>query len=124
MFEEGGTFVDVLLWVVYLLLVVVTVVAVWSAVHQLRTNEKTKEPTRGVPARFVAYGVAGLFVVTMLLSFLLGSSKPMLINNQWFKDVIWLKMTDMFMWTSLVLLIIAALGVLVGSSGMIRKVKK
>jgi preprotein translocase subunit SecE len=48
----------------------------------------------------------------------------MLINSQWFKDVLWLKLTDMFIYTALVMLIVAAIGVVIGASGMMRKVKR
>ena len=116
--------IDALLYVVYLLLGVVTGLAVWSGLHGVRSHQKKKEPTRGVPARAIAYGVAGLLAVVMLITFLLGSSKPMLINSQWFKDVLWLKLTDMFIYTALVMLIVAAIGVVIGASGMMRKVKR
>lgn len=116
--------IDALLYVVYLLLGVVTGLAVWSGLHGVRSHQKTKESTRGVPARAIAYGVAGLLAVVMLITFLLGSSKPMLINSQWFKDVLWLKLTDMFIYTALVMLIVAAIGVVIGASGMMRKVKR
>ena len=116
--------IDALLYVVYLLLGVVTGLAIWSAIHSVRKHQKTVEPTRGVPSRAIAYGVAALLLVVMLITFLLGSSKPMLINSQWFKDVLWLKLTDMFIYTALILLIIAAVGVAIGSSGVVRKMKK
>lgn len=117
-------FIDMLLYVVYLLLAVVTAAAVWSAAHGVRTHEKTKEPTRGVPAAAIAWGAAALLVVTMVVTFLLGSSEPLLINGQWFKDAFWLKLTDMFLWTALLLLLLAAVGVVIGSSGLSRTNKR
>ena len=116
-------FIDVLLYAVYALLLVVTGLAVWSAVHRVRLNEKVKEPTRGVRSRGIAFVVCGLLLVVCLLTFLLGSSKPMLINGEWFKDVVWLKLTDMFIWTSVILLVIAAISVALGSLGIGRKLK-
>lgn len=113
--------VDILLWVVYLLLAVVAGLAVWSALHGLRCRQKTVEPTRGVPARAIAWGTAALLVVSLVVTFLLGSSQPMLINGQWLKDAFWLKLSDMFIYTALLLLVIASAGVVVGSSGVMRK---
>ena len=124
MFEEGSALVDVLLWVVYLLLAVVSGLIFWSAIHSLLCHQKAVEPTRGVPARAIAWGAVTLLAITLVLTFLFGSSKPMLINGQWLKDVLWLKLADMFIYTALIMLVIAALGVVVGSSGIIRKVKK
>ena len=37
-----------------------------------------------------------------ILTFLFGSSQPLLINGEWFKDVFWLKLTDMFMFTAMI----------------------
>ena len=116
--------VDVLLWVVYLLLIAVTALSVWSALHGLRCHQKAKEPTRGVPGTAIAYGTAALLVFLLVVTFLLGSSKPMLINGQWLKDAFWLKLADMFIFTALFMLLIASIGVVIGSSGMIRKLKK
>ena len=124
MFEEGSALVDVLLWVVYLLLGVVSGLIIWSSIHSLLCHQKTVEPTRGVPARAIAWGAVALLAITLALTFLLGSSKPMLINNQWLKDVFWLKLADMFIYTTMIMLVIAAIGVVVGSSGIFRKVKK
>jgi hypothetical protein len=60
----------------------------------------------------------------MMVTFLLGSSEPLLINGQWFKDAFWLKLTDMFLWTALLLLLLAAVGVVIGSSGLSRTNKR
>ena len=116
-------FIDILLYVVYLLLGVVTGLTVWSAVHRLLTDKRTKEPTRGVPARTIAYGVAGVLLLIMVLTFLVGSSNPMLINGEWFKDTFWLKLTDMFIFTTIILLVLAAIGVALGSAGVGRRFK-
>lgn len=111
--------IDALLWLVYLLLGVVTGLAIWSAIHSLLRREKELEPTRGVPSRAIAYGSAALLLVTMLLTFLFGSSKPLLVNGEWFKDVFWLKLTDMFIFTALVEVI--ALAVLMLLRGISRR---
>ena len=113
--------VDLLLWVVYILLGTVTILAVWSAVHGLRCRQKTVEPTPGVPGRTIAWGTAALLVVSLVVTFLLGSSEPMLINGQWLKDAFWLKLCDMFIYTALLLLLVASAGVVVGSSGLMRR---
>jgi hypothetical protein len=76
-----------------------------------------------VPARTIAYGVAGVLLLIMVLTFLVVSSNPMLINGEWFKDTFWLKLTDMFIFTTIILLVLAAIGVLLGSLGVGRKLK-
>ena len=121
--EGENWFIDVLLYVVYALLLVVTGLAIWSAAHRLRCSKKTVEPTRGVPARKIAYAVVIVVAAVMLLTFLVGSSSPMLINGEWFRDTLWLKLTDMFIWTAIILLVLAAIGVALGSAGVGRRFK-
>ena len=112
--------VDLLLWVVYVLLAVAAGLAVWSGVHGLRCRQKTKEPTRGVPSAAIGWGAALLLVLTLLLTFLLGSTEPLLINGQWYKDSFWLRLTDMFIWTAAVMLLVAVVGVVIGATGATR----
>ena len=63
MFEEGSALVDVLLWVVYLLLGAVSGLIIWSSIHSLLCHQKTVEPTRGVPARAIAWGAVALLAI-------------------------------------------------------------
>jgi hypothetical protein len=44
-------------------------------------------------------------VLLLLVTFLLGSSKPIVTNGELFTDVFWLKTTDMFIYTSILLVI-------------------
>ena len=57
----------------------------------------------------------------MLITFLLGSAEPVTVNGVEFADTFWLKATDMFINTSLVLLLVAVCGVAFGLSGYCRK---
>lgn len=114
---------EVMLWLMYALLLVASGVTLWSVVHSLRKRSREQSPTRGVPARPVAYAAAGLLVGTMILSFLLASTRPLLINGEVFDDTFWLRVTDMFIWTLIVMLTVAVAGVLIGMSGLSRRGK-
>ena len=57
----------------------------------------------------------------MLITFLLGSAEPVMVNGVEFADTFWLKATDMFINTSTVLLLVAVCGVAYGLSGYNRK---
>jgi hypothetical protein len=65
-----------------------------------------------IPVRRISLTVGiGTFVM-MLVTFVLGSSAPMKINGATYSDAFWLRMSDMFIVTSL-LLIFAAIGAVV-----------
>ena len=57
-------------------------------------------------------------------TFVLGSSGMILINGQAFTDWLWLKLSDMFIWSSATLLLCAIRAVLFGATRYIRKDRK
>lgn len=110
--------IDVLLYIIYVMLGLVTGLTVWSGIHGLRCHGVDLEVQgegRADRRRWIAWGTAGLLVVTLLLTFLFGSDKPLLINGQWFRDTFWLKLADMFIFTTMVMLVLAVVGVVIGS---------
>ena len=60
----------------------------------------------------------------LVLTFALGSSAPMLINGENYADWLWLKLSDMFVITSLLMLLAGMGAVIFGATRYIRKVKK
>lgn len=71
--------------------------------------------------RKIGYSVAGGTFFILLLTFLLGSSAPMKINGADFTDAFWLRVSDMFVSSSLLLIVAAVAVVIYGSTKYIRK---
>jgi hypothetical protein len=110
--------IDVLLYIIYVMLGLVTGLTVWSGIHGLRcpgVDLEVQGEGRADRRRWIAWGTAGLLVVTLLLTFLFGSDQPLLINGQWFRDTFWLKLADMFILTTMVMLVLAVVGVVIES---------
>lgn len=116
-------FTDAVMWFVYLMLVAATAVAVVALVKGYKKRQ-TERVVNGVPAARVAWGTVALLVVLLVVTFLLGGSSPVRINGKMFSEVFWLKLTDMFINTTFVLLVLAAAAVVFSLSGMNRKWKK
>ena len=76
--------------------------SVWHGLHNRRQGD---DIINGVPAGRIGWCVAIGFVLLLLVTFLLGSSKPIVTNGELFTDVFWLKTTDMFIYTSILLII-------------------
>ena len=57
----------------------------------------------------------------LVLTFIFGSTQAMIVNGQNFTDGFWLRMTDMFVNSSLLLLILAAGVVVFGATRYYRK---
>ena len=97
-------YIDFVLWAVYLLLVVATAVAVWSAIHGVQTHERTDDPLASRRTSMLGYITAGVVAVVLLLTYLLASTQPVVSNGKPFTDTLWLRLTDMFIFSSILLI--------------------
>ena len=96
---------DVMLWLMYIALAVAIMVTAYSVWHGLRVRRKGDDVVNGVPAGKIGWIVAIGFVVIMALTFALGSTKPIMTNGQLLTDTFWLRVADMFIYTSIILII-------------------
>ena len=112
---ESPTFVSLVLITIYVLLLVATALTVWSVLRGLRLQGKDGGRENGVPARSIALLTAALLVVTMGATWLLGSTKPMVVNGKAFADTFWLRTSDMLITTPIVLIVMLAIVSIVGA---------
>ena len=102
---------DIMLWLMYIAVAVAVIVTVVSMVRTVRLRTKDDEVVNGVPRTRMAWVVVVAFLLCLSLTFLLGSSEPVRTNGQLFTDTFWLKAADMFIYTSLILIIGCFVGV-------------
>ncbi len=114
---------DVVLVFIYVLVVVAVVLVVVAACISFRRRDRAAAVVNNVPAAKITWAVAVLLAASLVVTFALGSSEPVLVNGVEYADVFWLKATDMFINTSIVLLVVAVCGVAFGVSGYNRKIK-
>lgn len=113
---------DLVLVLMYLMTAVALGIAVYSVVKgsRMRSSEKV---VNGVPVAKIAWGTIAFVAVSLVATFLVGSSEPLKVNGTLFKDAFWLRLTDMFIYTSLVLIAVAVVAVGYSMSGINRKRK-
>jgi hypothetical protein len=99
-------YVDIILVALYVLTAVTVILAVWSAVHGMTARDAQLLPRERRLRYTAVYGSVGLSLVVMLATFLLGSSEPVVVNGQPFTNTFWLKVSDMFVNTAILLIII------------------
>ena len=104
---------DIMLWLMYIVMAVAIGVTAASVVKTLRMRTKDDEVVNGVPQTRIAWTTAGCFVVCLVLTYLFGSSKPVMTNGTLFTNTFWLKATDMFIYTSIILILGCFAGVIV-----------
>lgn len=117
-------FTDLLIAMMWLLLVLAFGLAVFAIVKGYRDNEKGKSASYGVPEKKIFRFTWGTTFLLLVVTFLLGSSASIKVNGSPFDDWTWLKASDMFVDTSLVMLLGAFVAVLFGTTRYIRKGKK
>jgi len=96
---------DIMLWLMYIAVAAALIVTVVSVLKTVRFRTKDDEVVNGVPRTRMAWIVGIAFLLCLVLTFLLGSSEPVRTNGKLFTDTFWLKVTDMFIYTSLILII-------------------
>ena len=95
---DSDLFIDVVIIAMYVLLAVAAALCVWSAWNSVRTHQR-RQSTR------IAYAVAGGTALLLLLTYLLGSTRPLSSNGQIFNDALWLRLADMFIYSSIILIV-------------------
>lgn len=100
-----------MLWLMYIAIVVAVIVTIVSMARTVRLRTKDEEVVNGVPRTRMAWIVIVAFLLCLVLTFLLGSSEPVKTNGELFTDTFWLKVADMFIYTSLILIIGCFVGV-------------
>ena len=96
-------FTDVLIFLMWLFLIGGIGLAVYSMVKDYRSS-KSEAVVNGVPVRRIFRITWLTLLAVLILTFLLGGSDPMLINGENYADWLWLKLSDMFVITSLLML--------------------
>lgn len=103
---NAPAFTDILLIFLYLLLVVSVIVALFAVMKEYKTRS-TESIVNGIRVGRIVWGTVALLVGSLAVTFLLGSSSPVSVNGKSFTDVFWLKTTDMFIYTTSILIVVA-----------------
>ena len=120
-FYESPLFINLLLISIYVLLAATLGLTAWSMVHSLR--QRDRKQSRGIFSGWIAWGVVALLVATLFLTCLTASTQPLMINGETFDNPFWLRVSDMLINSSLVLIVVAAICTLLGILGIGRKLK-
>ena len=91
----------------YLLIIGTLALTIFSLVMAYRNRNKSAAVVNNVPAARIAYIISGGVVALLILTFLFGSSVPMVINGEQYTQTLWLKTADMFIFTAIAMLIVA-----------------
>ena len=97
---EAPLYADLVIGAVYLLLAASLAVVGWSVVCQARR--------RGRGVSRLSLGVAVGVVLLLLLTWLTGSSEPFRVGGRLYADGSWLRLADMFVHSSIILIVVCS----------------
>ncbi len=112
---------DALLILMMALLFVAVAIGVIAVVVGLRKKDKGDNVINGVPAAKISWITFGVTFIMLVITFIAGSTQSMMINGHQFTDVVALKVTDMFVATSIGMIVLAICAVIFGSTRYFRK---
>lgn len=103
---------DVLLLFIYFMTALAVGVLCVSVVRGYKRRAR-QTVENGIPVARIAWATAGGLLLVLLLTFCFGSTEAVSVNGQMFTDAFWLRLTDMFINTSLLLILVCAVAVAV-----------
>ena len=136
---DSPLFVNIVLGTLYVLLAVAIGTVAWSVIRGWRRStffdkrsggaernvlRRAKRQSRAQrsSSNVIAWGAAACLVVVMAVTWLLGSTRPLSVNGKEYADAFWLRTSDMFIYSALVLLVLT--GVCVAVSQINETLKK
>ena len=87
---------------------------VWAVVVAVRRRGRKPRTENGINVTKLSVAVSAVTIVLSVLSFAFGSAKPIIINASRYDTAFWLKAADMFVVSSLVLLLLAVVLIVAG----------
>jgi len=112
-FFESQIFIDILLYTLYLLVVVGIGLVIWSAVRSVQLHGRSRGKVLTLGMR-IAWGVALFTFCSLGIMALMADTSPLLINGHSYADAFWLRLSEMFINTSLLLICVAVAAVVFG----------
>lgn len=114
-------FTDVVIYLMWFLLFIALGVGIISLIRAIRTDSDSEDETNNVPEKKIKRIVVLGTTICLIITFLVASTAAMDINGKKYVDWIGLKLSDMFIYTSILMLIVAAGAAAFGATKYIRK---
>ena len=117
-------YIELLLYAMYALLLLAVGFTAWSMARSMRRQGPDNSHSNRIPVRRIGLLILALLAVSLAATYLLSNTRPLIINGKTFDDRFWLRVSDMLINTSAILIVIAAIAILIGYSGIVRKLKR
>ena len=109
-------YTDALIYLKYAFAAITVILAVLAGLFQF--IQSLKDDPKGAVKTVVALILVAALVI---VCYTMGSTDPILVNNEPYNDVMWLKVTDMFLYSMYALAALATLATIVNLTGIFKK---
>lgn len=111
---------DIMMSVAYFLIMVTVSVTIVSAIRSIKLRGRANVVVNGIPTTKIFLITVALLLLSMIVTFMLGSTEMLRVNGEPYSNRFWLRTADMFIFTSVVLILVAILAIVYGISGLNR----
>lgn len=115
-------FTDAVIVLAYVMLALAVITVSISIFCDTRTSNRLQATPNRISPAMVNGGVAAAVALTLAATYILASDTPAIINGNTFDDITWLRLTDMFVNTIIILMCGAVVLILAGN--MLTSIKK
>lgn len=105
----------------YIVLFLSIAIAVWSLIKEFLLGAQLPSIQNGIKVKLIRNSTFISVPTLLILFFLLGSSSPLKVNGITFNNAFWLKASDMFIFVSILLLLI---GIVYATWGTIKSYRR
>lgn len=99
--------IDVILTIVYLMLAAAVGAVIFSVIRSNSSGDRMLSVSNGIPVGKILVIQVVATVAVLCLTFALGSSNTLTVNGKPYGEWFWLKIADMFIYTSALMLAVA-----------------
>lgn len=114
-------FADIIMSVVYFLIIVTVLVTIVSAIRSVKLRGRANVVVNRIPTTKIFFITVALFLLSMVITFVLGSTEELIVNGEPYSNHFWLRIADMFIFTSVILIVAAILAIVYGILGLKRR---
>ena len=83
--------IDILIILIYITLGAAITLTLWSIVRKVRTIGKVSGKRHGIPVTMINIVVNTLAIAILAVSYLIGDTETMIVNNSEYSDKVWLR---------------------------------
>lgn len=109
-------YTDALIYLKYALVVITIVLAIFAGLFQFIAS--LKDDPKGAVKTIVALA---LVIALIVVCYGMGSTEPVMVNGEPFTDTMWLKVTDMFLYSMYALGVLATIATIINMTGIFKK---